>query len=249
MDASRAIRIGYLLILAAISTMCQAVAEEPSPYKDRNGYFSVVPPSGWVKKEFNDPRSKVSFDVPSPMPGQNKAGIFFLSHPLSGEVNVRAEAEDRVARLKQMGSPDATVATVDFAGVKAERVDGQMGRQNMILRAFMFTNFGRSYTISFSATKQDFAQYWPIAEESLKTFKCLPPEGVEAPADKETVQREKIRVWINALEESDLGSDAVNSLVAIGKPAIPQLEEAERSGTALQRQRAADIILRIRAAE
>ena len=245
----RITQIVLTLMFAVLAMGQDVVADESAPYRDKNSYFSVVPPSGWVKKEFNDPRSKVSFDVPSPIPGQNRAGIFFLSHPVSHEINVRAEAEDRVARLKEMGSPDATVSTVDFAGVKAERVDGQMGRQNMILRAFMFTNYGRSYTISFSATKQDFAQYWPIAEESLKTFKCLSPEGVEVPADKEAVQKEKIRVWINALKETDLGTDALNSLVAIGKPAIPQLEEAERSGTALQRQRAADIIRRIRAAE
>lgn len=24
-------------------------------YRDKNGYFEVSPPEGWVKKEFNDP--------------------------------------------------------------------------------------------------------------------------------------------------------------------------------------------------
>ena len=222
-------------------------AQEGATYTDKNRYFQVVPPKGWVKKEFDDPRSKVSFDVPAPLAGQNKAGIFFLSHPLTREVNVRAEAEDRVARLKQMGSPDARVTTVDFAGVNAEQVDGQMGRQNAFLRAIMFSNYGRSYTISFTATKQDFAQYWPIAEEALKTFKCIPPEGVEVAADKDAIQREKIRVWITALKESDLGTDALNSLLVIGQPAVPQLEEAERTGTPLQKQRASDLIKQIRA--
>lgn len=217
-------------------------------YTDKNRHFEVVPPEGWVKKEYADPRTKVSFDVPSPTPGQNKAGIFFLSHPLSREVNVRAEAENRVARLRQMGSPDAKVTTVDFAGVKAEQVEGQLGRQNVRMRVLMFTNYGRSYVISFTATGQDFAQYWPVAEKALDTFKCLPPAGTEVAddVDKEKIQREKIRVWTTALKEPNLGTDAFNSLLATGRPAIPQLEEAERTGTPLQRQRASELLERIR---
>lgn len=222
-------------------------AAEPPTYRDKNGYFQVVPPNGWVKKEFDDPRSKVSFNVPAPVAGQSRAGLFFLSHPLTSDVDVRAEAEDRVARLKQMGSPDARVTSVEFAGVKGERVDGQMGRQNMLLRVFMFTNHGRSYTVQYSATRQDFDTYWPVAEAALKTFKCIPPEGTEVPADNDAVQKQKIRVWITALKETDLGTDAFNSLLAIGQPAIPQLEEAERTGTPLQKQRAADLIKQIRA--
>jgi len=222
--------------------LCMAFICSGEVYRDKNGYFEVSPPEGWVKKEFNDPRSKVSFDVPAPIPGQNKAGIFFLSHPLSQEVNVRMEAEDRVARLKQMGSPDARVNTVDFAGGKAEQIDGRMGQQNMILRGLMFSRFNRSYTISFTATLQDFATYWPLAEESLKTFRCIPPEGDETPADKEAVQKEKIRVWIDALKYPDLGRDAFDSLSRAGAAAMPQLREIEQSGTPLQKERAAELL-------
>jgi hypothetical protein len=82
-----------------------------------------------------------------------------------------------------MGSADARTTTVDFAGVKAERVDGQMGRQNMYLRVFMFMKYGRSYTVQFSATKQDFDTYWPVAEGALKTFRCLPPAGADGTPD------------------------------------------------------------------
>jgi hypothetical protein len=234
-----------------LAACVQTHAADAPPYVDKNKYFQFSPPEGWVKKEFADPRTKVSFDVPSGVPGQNKAGLFFVSHPLSGDVNVRAEAEDRVARLKQMGSPDAKVTTVDFAGVKAEQVEGQLARQNMRMRALMFTNYGRSYVISFTATIQDFGQYWPLAESALKTFKCLPPEGQGAKqettaSDAARIQAEKIRVWITALKDPDLGIDAEKSLIAIGAPAVPALEEAQRSGTPLQRERAARILERIR---
>lgn len=43
-----------------------------------------------------------------------------------------------------------------------------------------------------------------------------------------------------------MGTDAFNSLLAIGKPAIPQLEEAVRMGTPLQKKRALDLLKRIR---
>ncbi len=217
-------------------------------YTDKNSYFQVTLPPEWKKREFNDPRSKVEFFVPSPVADQSRASLFFLSHPLSGDVNVRNEAENRVARLKQMGAVDARVTTVEFAGVKAEQVEATLGRQNTRMRALMLTNYGRSYVISFTTTTQDYVQYWPIAENILKTFKCLPPTGVEVAtdADKEKIQKEKIRVWITALKESDIGTDAFNSLLAIGKPAIPQLEEAERLGTPLQKQRASELLRKIR---
>lgn len=214
------------------------------PYKDKNGYFEVSPPDEWVKKEFNDPRSKVSFDVPAPVAGQNKAGLFFLSHPLSQDIDLKTEAEDRVARLKQMGSPDAKATTVEFAGVKAERVEGQMGRQNMLLRAFMFTNYGRSYTVQYSATRQDFDTYWAAAETALKTFRCIPPAGTDitTPTAQVHIDAEKIRVWVTALKEQDLGTDAMQSLLAAGESARPQLEEAAKTGTSLQKERATRIL-------
>ena len=234
-----------------ISASVANYGTDPTLYIDKNKHFQFLPPESWTKKEFADPRTKVSFDVPSPIPGQNKAGIFFLSHPLSGDVDVRTEAENRVARLKQMGSVDARVTTVEFTGVKAEQVEATLGRQNTRVKVFMFTNYGRIYVISFTATTQDYTQYWPVAENALKTFKCLPPAGVEVAteADKEKIQKERIRVWIAALKESDIGTDAFDSLVAIGGPAIPQLEEAVRSEIPLQKQRAEELLKKIRAAE
>jgi len=44
-----------------------------------------------------------------------------------------------------------------------------------------------------------------------------------------------------------LGGDAYDSLLAIGKPAIPALEEAERTGTPLQRKTATELLQKIRA--
>ncbi|MFH1185980.1 MAG: hypothetical protein V1755_13215, partial [Chloroflexota bacterium] len=46
---------------------------EPEIYVDKNQYFQFVPPKDWMKKEFDDPKTKVSFYVPSSVPGQNKA--------------------------------------------------------------------------------------------------------------------------------------------------------------------------------
>ena len=235
----------YCLFLGAC--VC-AQAVNSTPYVDKNSYFEFDPPQGWVKKEFVDPRTKVSFDAPSPIPGQNRAGLFFLSHPLSGNVDVRAQAEDRVARLKRMGSPDAKVTTVAFAGGNVEQIDGQVGRQNARMRVLMFTKYQRSYVISFTATTQDFDHFWPIAERALGTFKCLPPERVDIPsaAEKERIQKEKIRVWVAALKEADLGIDAFDSILEIGQPAVPQLEEAQRTGTELQKKRFSALLDRIR---
>jgi hypothetical protein len=248
MPMKNRLNLGRIAFCFLFSVCINTHAGDSTVYVDKNKFFQFTPPGGWVKKEFADPRTKVSFDAPSPIPGQNKAGLFFLSHPLSGDVNVRAQAEDRVARLKRMGSPDAKVTTVAFAGENVEQIDGQMARQNARIRVLMFTKYQRSYVISFSATSQDFNQYWPIAERALETFKCLPPEEVDitTSADKERIQTEKIRVWIAALKEADLGIDAFDSLLVIGQPAIPQLEEAQRTGTELQREKASQLLEKIR---
>ena len=236
-----------LFALLVIWTMTNAAAAE-QPYRDKNGFFEFTPPAGWVMKEFDDPRTKVSFSVPAPVAGQSKASLTFLAHPITGDIDVKAEAEDRVARLRQMGSPDAQTTTVQFAGVTAQRVDGRMGRQNMVLRAFMFTNLGRSYVVQFAATVQDFDTYWPAAESALRTFVCLPPTKgqVTSDADKDRIEQEKIRVWIAALKDPDLGFDAFKSLLAAGPAAIPQLEVVAQTGTALQKQKAAELLKAIR---
>jgi hypothetical protein len=233
-----------LLIVACDRTH----AADSRVYVDKNRYFQFSPPEGWVKKEFADPRTKVSFDVPAPVAGQNKAGLFFLSHPVSREINLKAEAEDRVSRLRQMGSPDAKTTAVEFAGAKAERVEGQMGRQNMFLRVFMFVKHGRSYTVQYSATKQDFDTHWPAADAALKTFRCLPPAGTEvtSAADKQKIEAERIRVWIAALKQPDVWQDAYNSLLAAGLAAVPQLEEAAKSGTPQQKAKASEILANVR---
>lgn len=245
------------LLIRVVATSCtvlgicvHASAADRPAYADKNKYFQFTPPEGWAKKEFADPRTKVSFDVPGPIGGQNRAGLFFLIHPISGKIDLRAEAEDRVSRLQQMGSPDAKTTTVEFAGVKAERVDGQMGQRNLFLRVFMFTKYGRSYVVQYSATKQDFDTYWPVAEAALRTFTCTPPVGTEttSASDKHAIETGKVRVWITALKEPDLWKDAFNSLLAAGPAAIPQLEEAERTGTAPQKQRASELLKQIRAA-
>ncbi len=223
-------------------------ASKAQTYRDKNGFFEFVPPKGWQKREYNDPRSKVDFFVPAPVAGRSLASLFFLSKHLSNPVNVQAEAENRVSRLGQMGSGDASVQMVDFAGVKAARVEASLPRQNMRMKVLMFTKHDRSYTISFTAPSEDFTKYLPVAEAALKTFVCIPPVGSEVttPSEKERIQKEKIRVWITALKEQDLGTDAYNSLLEIGAAAIPALEEAQRTGTRLQKSRAMELLEKIR---
>jgi hypothetical protein len=246
MTATPSVRF-VLAALMAVSSLSSTSAED-RVYRDKNGYFEFTPPAGWVLKEFDDPRSKVSFSVPAPVAGQSRAAITLLAHPITGDINVKAEAENRMARLRQMGAADAKTTTVPFAGGTAERVEGQMARQNTALRAFIFVNQGRSYVVQFAATPQDFDTYWPAAEASLKTFVCLAPAGVQvtSTADTARIEQEKIRVWITALKEPDLGIDAFASLKAIGQPAIPQLEEIQKTGTSLQKQRAAELLKLVR---
>jgi hypothetical protein len=245
--AASAVTCVIVMVFFELFTLTTA-AQTRVPYKDKNSYFQVIPPEGWEEREFDEPRSKVEWFLPGLTANQRKASLFFLGHPLSGPVDVEAEAKDRVARLREMGSPDASLKMIEFAGAKAAHVEGSLPRQGTRMKVLMFTNYDRSYTISFTASSGEFATYLKTADEALTTFKCLPTVGTGTNAGDydSRIQQEKIRVLINGLEESDLGLDASNSLLAIGAVAIPQLEEAERSGTLPQRRIASELVKRIR---
>ena len=70
------------LVLAFLFCSVPIVGTEPAshaePYRDKNGFFEVVPPAGWQKREFNDPRSKVEFFVPAPVARQSRAFLVLL---------------------------------------------------------------------------------------------------------------------------------------------------------------------------
>jgi hypothetical protein len=254
-------RMAYPLVsgIFALALTVVALATEPDNpvYADTNGYFSFTPPSGWEKKEFDDPRSKVEFYVPMGIGQNRKASLFVLAHPVAtlspdgkGQVNLRGNSADRVSRLKAAGAKDASFAIVTFCGVEASQIDATLPQAQVRMHALWFVKFDRSYTISFTTQPAFYEQYLPVVEKALKTFSCTAPSSVDDvnAAERERIKTEQIRVWIEGLKGPDLAEEAERRLLEFGEDAIPALTRAQESGTTEQRQRAGRLLQAIRRA-
>lgn len=225
--------------------------DSDATYTDKNSYFRFIPPHDWQKKEFKDPRSKVEFYVPMGIGENRRASLFVLAHPAAtlspngkGKVDLIANAKDRVAKLKDAGAKDARYRVFRFCDVNAIQIDATLPYTQVRMHAVWFVKYDRSYTISFTTQPPFYQEYLPIIDRAFSTFRCISPMGTEdvTQADRERIQQEQIRVWINALKGPDLVEEAEHRLLEIGKPAIPALVEARKSGTEPQRQRVAKLL-------
>lgn len=252
------LRLGGALALAlALAPFCLA-EQDGRDYKDRHNYFSLQPPKDWHKKEFVDPRSKVEFFVPMEHGPNRKASLFVLAHPVAtlspdgrAGVNLRSTSADRVARLRQAGAKDARFDMITFCGVDASQVDATLPNSRVQMRAIWFVKYDRSFTISFTAQPAQFKTYWKVASAALDTFTCVSPDTSDAvsEAERDRIQREQIRVWVEGLKGPDLLAESERRLLEFGPAAISALEEATRTGTDSQRERARRLLQRLRSAK
>jgi hypothetical protein len=232
-----------------------AAGADDRVYTDKNRYFSFRRPDGWDKKEFDDPRSKVEFFLPMGVGQNRKASLFILAHPVAtlspdgqGIVNLRENSAERVSRLKTAGSTDARFVMIRFCGVEASQIDATLPESQVRMHAIWFIKFDRSYTISFTTQPAFYQQYLPVIDKALATFHCNSPVGAEdvKDADRDKIQAEQIRVWVEGLKEPEFAEESERRLLEFGEAAIPALAKVQKSGTPEQKRRAAKLIQAIR---
>ncbi len=171
------IRHGLLVGSALLVLTAPALAEsDPAArFRDRHGYFELVPPEGWARRIHPDEGSKVEFFVASSFGGRSRASLIIESRPADPLPDPASAAEERAARFRQMGSQDAAIQTVDVAGARGVQVEAWLPRQNLRTRILFFNRHGRACVVTFSAAVQDFGQFVDAAEAALATFRSLPP--------------------------------------------------------------------------
>ena len=150
--------------------------------------------------------------------------------------------------MKHSGVDDARFQMVRFCGVEASMIDAVLPNEQVRMHAIWFIKYERSCTISFTTPIAFYGDYLPIVEDALSSFVCIAPSGEEevSGADREQIQKEQIRVWIEALNGPVLVEEAECRLLEIGEPAVPALNEAQKTGTAMQRKHAARLLEMIR---
>jgi hypothetical protein len=222
----------FCLSLSGI--LCLAIGSESPIFLDKNRLFQVVPPVGWIKKEYDDPRTKIRFSAPQSRSQGIAPSIFFLAHPLVKEIDLEQEAKRMLERLCQMNAKDTSLKMISFAGTTAAQLDATISEKQLRFRNLMLKQFGAYYVISYSASPASFGENIEIVSKVFGTFQCLPPEEGDTSRSVPTLEQGKvlaarIRVWITALSDEDAGIDAEKSLIAIGCPALPALRDAIRN--------------------
>jgi hypothetical protein len=146
-----------------------ASAQNGEAYNDKNGYFSFVPPEGWLlqdlSKEYQSKAIFVSSDgaamiiLMAGLDDDNLGSLFLLKKDLAQEL--------------QQQHPDGTfdVNKSAICGFTAVSMDFEI--PNVAKKEFYFFYFdGVRFDLTYSVAKEeDFQKYRNIAIESFSTFK------------------------------------------------------------------------------
>jgi len=116
-------------------------------YIDKLRTFSIKVPSGWSVQEYNDPRTKVRFSLPSGT-GKIAPSIFIISHSMTMEIDLEREAAMRIDRLRKMNAVDAGYEMVSFAGTHAAQMDATLPTGNIRMRNLMLIPNSLNFPIS-----------------------------------------------------------------------------------------------------
>ena len=153
-----------------------AVATGAKPvhrFRDKMGYFSVVPPAGWTRKDFpaEKERSKVVFHEPT----NRNVSITVIALPKAKSKGAfYKEAEKRISQLKTM-FPKGTfkLQKSKLAGMDALLTENTIP-ETLKQQTWQLRGDKAAYTITFlTSTEPQFDEFLPLYKSFLKSFKPL----------------------------------------------------------------------------
>lgn len=157
---------------ASTSTARTSAKARPSLYKDKNGYFSFAPPTGWTRKDYpNDPRSKVEFDCPTAEGVLVRLIAEVASPDLSGSNIVEAVRTQMEKARERLGpAVKMKIREGSFAGVRSAFAESSLpGQMEQQLRIFVVGSI--LFNIAYSApNRATLEKYRAVAERSLDTL-------------------------------------------------------------------------------
>lgn len=151
------------------------------PYRDeRNGYFAFVPPPGWTKEVYDDPRTKLVFTHP----GRPEVHLRVLVRRAQNEGH--APPASAVAQALVMGF-DCCVSECELLGVPCSEIHMQSPAGQMIM--WLFVLGGLHFNVEFAAPGPNlFNRHVGDVRRSLETITVL--AGLVG--DGETARRESL---------------------------------------------------------
>lgn len=178
-------------------------------YRDeKNGYFTFCPPKGWRVQEYNDPRTKVSFNHPDDArifvrfivreaPGETFAGMIKADEEMAQEFNAKG-IPCNVEQTERLGVPSTKI----YAEISG------MGYTQLI----KFIIFGLHFNIQFaSPDKEEFDKYLNEITQSIDSIVVL----VSLKPDSEKARRQQIANIVRLAELANEFGDNKNACLIL----------------------------------
>jgi tetratricopeptide (TPR) repeat protein len=163
-------------VIACICLLAPSVAEAQI-YKDNNGYFAAIPPSGWKQQDYPSEtvRSKVAFNDPRP----NGPDVRIIAGPVprSGYSldDLLAENKEKIDTVFKPKSPSGVYSvSKEKIGDREAVIQKNSMPGVMEQKVVMYVNKDIWYSIAFNATsKKEYESVAATFQKFLNSFTIL----------------------------------------------------------------------------
>lgn len=173
----RSLTLSSLLVLWATDAFTQPASSEI--YRDSNGYFAVLPPHGWTRKDFPSEtvRSKISFHHPT----DPRISVLIIAGPTPRDPYTLDDVYAENKAKLDNPPPPLRGGNFELKRTKSSRYEGvtmTISKAGMIeSEVVMFVAKNLWYSINFSAgTKEDFNRNARIGRKFIEDFIILDPK-------------------------------------------------------------------------
>lgn len=190
-----------------------AVDIDPQPivYVDSNGYFTIVPPSGWnIQKYPNDPRGKVAFLAPA-----NRVELRVL---VKGVPTADYDEQFQIAKSNEADSGiPMHVERVSFNDKPSIKRVATLTQQGVRMKYMMIDLRigGTNNNLQYGAPEKLFDKHYNAAWLSMLSYE---PLGQGKTTSPEEIQRHEVAKWIRMTEVArEMGDiEAARKFVSLG---------------------------------
>ncbi len=206
-------------------------AKQSEYVDERNGYFSITLPTGWVVEQVQDPRTKVVFRHPY-IPDV-AFRLIVRAAPTETFVAMMANSEARLKRARSLGI-DASISEVVFLGRRCMQMRSVSHSIVSVIHTFLTS--GLHFNIQYSAPTQAlFDRHEGEVLRSLSTLQITNPFHGE---DKTETQLIANRIRLSRLLAEHFGVAEARREIEEALEEFPdskrlreELERIEREGT------------------
>jgi hypothetical protein len=217
------ITISLVLLVLQFVTFTNAQSKElllaKSRYSDSNGYFKIVPPSGWRIQQYpEDPRGKVAFIGPE--------GVELRVLVKGLDYNSFDEMLKSIKGIETKIGINTNIEKINFSGIPAIKRTFTYQGKKILFIDFMIGN--TTHNLMYSTSPTNYGEYLSIAQESINTYEPA-LRGVSPDDVKKHAVAESLRLSQIFFEQGnyDLASEYINEGLKV-EPLNPTLLERKK---------------------